>query len=216
MIELIIKHSGVITSTLTTLMAAFFGAWFAFRFQESKNKKLELKGKKAALNKALFIIFRQFNELMFIKNKIDQCRNIPIRAFSMPANISSNNNIVLNDHELSFLLETDQPDLLFKLLVEHDRFKQAIVAYDMRTKLHINEIQPALEKYNLIDRNVSLEEFQDKLGQRLFISAVKITDSLFQHIDETIISHEEFGKVLFDFSKKMFPKDSFIQFEPKT
>ena len=197
-------------------MAAFFGAWYAFQLQESKTKKLELKEEKAALNKALFIIFRQYNELLLIKNEIDQYRNIPIKAFSMPANISSNNNILLNDHELSFLLETDQPDLLLKLLVEHDRFKQAIVAYDMRTRLHIDKIQPALEKYNLTDRQVSLEEFQKKLGQRLFFSAVKITDSLFQHIDETIISHEEFGKVLFHFSKQMFPKDSFIQFQPKT
>lgn len=210
------ENTIAIVSIVATLIASFTGAWFAFYFHDRKEKRSEDRKKKAAINKAIFTIFRQYNSLLLIKKNIDPYRDIPIRAFCMLANIGSTYNIELDDKELFFILETIKPDFLFRILVEHERYKQAVFTYDLRTRHHIEEIQPALEKNNLTDRHVSLDEFKTKLGLKLFVSSNKLADSLFEHVYETIESHKKIGLELFDFAKKLYPKDSFIKFEQTT
>lgn len=47
----------------TTLLAAFFGAWFAFRLQENHRKALEKAERVTAVNLAIYTISNAWNTL---------------------------------------------------------------------------------------------------------------------------------------------------------
>jgi hypothetical protein len=53
----------------TTLLAAFFGAWFAFLFAKWQADADEKNHQAAAANRALFVLMRQFNALENIRRQ---------------------------------------------------------------------------------------------------------------------------------------------------
>jgi hypothetical protein len=60
----------VVVSALSTLAAAFAGAWFAFHLQKKKEHAKEETERKSNLNQALVALARQYQSLENIKLEI--------------------------------------------------------------------------------------------------------------------------------------------------
>ena len=138
-----------ILSSLTTLIAAFCGAWFAFSLQNRAKKDEETGRRISKCNQALFILWQQTNNLMLIqKNIIDPCRGLPLAHIAMRPTLDFEHDDTFFDiNGLNFLLGTKHHQLLIDLYIEKKCYKTAIRVVNSRSKLHINQIQPIGENH---------------------------------------------------------------------
>lgn len=75
----------LIIPALTTLVAAFLGAYFAFRFQNKKEEEKKHQSNVEAAHRAIFTLSRIINQLVPLKQQvIDPFRNREDRFLSMP------------------------------------------------------------------------------------------------------------------------------------
>src|SRR3990172_9300056 len=71
-------------SPVTTLLAAFFGAWFAYRFQNRVKERDIRSANISAANRAMFDVFQLLNSIrLFQKDMIDPCRGRQDICFCM-------------------------------------------------------------------------------------------------------------------------------------
>lgn len=205
--------------SIVTLVAAFSGAFFAYYLQSRRQEKKVLEEKKFAGNKALFTLSRQLNQLIGLQNQvIKPTRNEPSRYLLMgsmhPVEID---NLLIDVESVSYLLETDHRQILLDLLIEEERFKSAIQALNERSKLHLHEVQPLLNKAEIRVEDVlkTDAEIEHILGHKLFVQLNTATDQVVELIDETIISMQALSGELNRALKKLFPDHIFFQIGKK-
>jgi|SRR3990170_7654293 len=206
-----------IITALATLAAAYFGALFAFKFQERKEERKILTNNIAAGNRAMFLLFRQFNELSVIQKQIiEPARTHPAKFVVMrPALPLNYESLRFEVNNLSFLLETKHRQVLMDLLIEEGRFHAAVQALNKRSKVHLHDVQPVLEKAGIVEGgDYSLSQLRDAMGNRLFTQLNRATDQMINHIDDSIKSLLQMGDKLYEVLKELYPGETFIRFKP--
>jgi hypothetical protein len=205
-----------ILPALATLIAAFFGAWFAFSLQ-SRSKKKEERNKKISYgNKALFTLCQRVNNLWLIqKNIINPFREHPgIHIAMRPALDFENDDTFLDIDGLKFLLDTDYQQLLLDLHIEDQRYKTAIRLLTSRSHLHLNLVQPRLETAGITEKQYySIEHWKEAIGQRLYLSLQRATEDLISNVDNTVQSNIEIKDRLIEAFKSLFPGEKFFNFD---
>ena len=205
-----------IITAIATLAAAYFGALFAFKFQE-RNEDRKIKASNiAAGNRAMFLLLRQFNELSVVKKQIiDPHREHPAKFVVMRPSLPLNyENLRVEVNSLSFLLETKHRQILMDLLIEENRFHTALQTVNERSKLHLQEVQPILEKAGIVEGgDYSLQQLEEALGNRLFIQISRATDEMLDHVDSGIKSLLEMGDKLYEALRDLYPGETFIQYK---
>ena len=183
-IEIIVQASIAIVTTLSTLAAAYFGAKFAFDFQNRKNSDNEIKEAVKAANMAVFALMRTHHELtavfeQYIKPHIDD----EYRHFSIPASSSVVPYLNLEFNELSFILSSKSPNLLNELALTQSEINATIDAVNARSKFHLAEFQPLLEKHHeRLSQASDLEDFEQVVGVRATHSLRKVTESMVANV----------------------------------
>ncbi|MGA1839091.1 MAG: hypothetical protein ACMUIU_00560 [bacterium] len=148
-----------IAPAITTLLAAFLGAWFAYLLADNKEKRKEIALRRQAINRAIFVLVRQYNAIKLIQQELDKYRDNPGKAIELPASsINRYEDLVQNFSSLEFILDSESPNLLLELSIEQERFEQAIAAHRLRNKFYIEDLQPTLEEAGLTNRKTNLEE----------------------------------------------------------
>lgn len=201
---------------LTTLSAAFFGAYFAFHFQRDKEKEDLKKLNRVNGNIAIFNIALMTSNLKNIQQQIiDPVRNSPLRCLQMqPVLHIRNDDIELSIETLHFLLETDDRNLLGELAVEETRYQRALDAINKRSRYHVDEIQPLFERTKaVLDGNYTAEQIEAVLGRRLYRTIKNATEDAIELVDETIVSMKETADKLRISLKKQYPNEKVIGFE---
>ena len=205
-----------ILPSLATLVAAFFGAWFAFSLQ-SRSKKKEEKNRKISYgNKALFTLCQRVNNLWLIQKKIiDPFREHPGFHIAMRPTLDFENDDTYIDIDgLKFLLDTDFQQLLLDLHIEDQRYKTSIRLVNSRSHLHLNIIQPRLESAHINEKQYySSEYWKEAIGQRLFLTLQRATEDLISNVDNTVQSNIEIKDRLIEAFKLLFPGEKFFNFE---
>lgn len=198
-----------------TLIAAFLGAWLAFRFQNKREDDIRQRENYESANRAIFLLARFANELEITKRQIiDPFRNRSDVALAIPAVLIPD----YSDHKfdianLAFLLQSEYADLLGELIVEETRFHQAIQAVQFRSNIHIQQVQPILEKAGVVEGQDYLwEDIKKVLGMRVYTSLERATKDAIHHVDGTIISAKEIANKLTKASKVLFPNKNVITF----
>jgi hypothetical protein len=199
---------------LATLLAAFYGARFAFEFQNKKDKEGIRKHQITEGNKAIFALTRMANTLMvFQKQIISPVREDPMRFVTMQATLEIEHEVKLDFDSLSFLLDTDDRNLLGELMVEQDRYGRSLDAINHRSRMHLLNAQPLLERAGVTqDGMYSIEQFQEALGVRLFKSLQQATEQTISSVDDSIQSIECVSGKLTDCLKKLYPEATIIRF----
>jgi hypothetical protein len=203
-------------SPVTTLLAAFFGAWFAYRF-EGRVKAGEVRSAHInAANKAMFKMFQLLNSLaLFQRDIIDPCRGRPDICFTMLPILPDDYSDFRFDFDgLGFILDYEHKKILLDLFIEEQRYREAIKAINARSKLHKDFVQPALVSAGFKENSAYLvEDFARALGPLLFRDIQNLTNQVIYHVDRTVKSLEETKNNMLTAFKDMFPEGKFLNIE---
>jgi len=107
------------TSGILPLFATYLGAFFAFKLNEDKETSKLQDSRREALNSTLFVLARQRNAIHQLKKEFDRFRSPIEKVFNLPAiKPPAYSDLIHNFADLEFLLESPEPNLLFKLTIE--------------------------------------------------------------------------------------------------
>jgi len=198
---------------LVTLLAAYIGASYAFKLQSDKEDRENQQGNIVAGNLAIFNILRKLNILINYQRQIIT----PIRgkrtAFleMQPTLHLLEEDIRLDLNSLSFLLNSDNPDLLGELSVEESKFQSALDAINKRSKIHLKQVQPKMERASVVEGDdYTFQQIEQILGQRLYVTIHKATDQVIDHVDSAVSSLQEVGEKLANTMKELYPNENII------
>ena len=201
---------------LATLVAAFYGAKYAFQFQKDKEMEDNKRQNVVNGNSAIFNLMRMTSTLRNVQKQIiDPARDRPARFLEMrPTLHSIKDDIKLNIETLYFLLETDYRNLLGELVIEEARYQSALDAIKERSRLHIEEVQPLLERACTVEGgDYSLAQIENALGIRLYTTIQQATEQAIDHVDSTVVSLTQVADKLTASLKKQYPNETIISFE---
>jgi hypothetical protein len=202
---------------LATLVAAFYGAKFAFEFQNNKELEAEKNHNIVAVNRAIFTLSRMANNLfLYQKDFINPVRNKQAAFLDLRPTLEMEKELIKLDAEaLYFLLDTDFRNLLGEVVIEDERYRAAIDAINIRSNLHLQHVQPMLEKAGFksgITAIVSELELEGVLGNRLYSTIKESTDQVIFHVDSTVESLKQVAEKLKDSIKTIYPDEKVIKF----
>ncbi len=204
---------GIGTSVLA-LFGTFLGATLAFRLNEQKEEAETARKKREALNRALFVLIRQHNAIIQLKRDMDACPNDFHLAFNMPAlKPPSYADLFQHVADLEFLIDSGNPNILFKLTIEQERFHQAIDSIRIRNEFYVNEVQPQLAATGMNGKRVTLEDAEALLGERIFGGAMNGAIHAKKHLND---SNDSIPKVLEELrteAKELFPGHKFLDYQ---
>ena len=201
---------------LATLLAAFYGAKYAFQFQKDKE---EVKNREKNIlngNLAIFNLMRMANTLfVYRKQFIEPFRGKPTAFLEMPPSLELlEDDIKFDTENLFFLLQSDEINFIGELAVERSRFQRALDAINERSRVHRLEVQPTLEKSGIVQGgDYTFQQIEEILGDRLNHTIKQATDQVVTHVDETINSLKIAGDKLSKILKKGFPGERIISFK---
>lgn len=199
---------------LATLLAAFYGAKFAFQFQKDKELIDARKHNLINANRAIFALSRMANKLfLYQRDVINPVRKSPGRFLELRPTLDLEKDLIELDIEsLGFLLETVHVNLLGEVIVEEERYRSAIDAINSRSQLHLHTIQPQLEKVTSGPNGLTLEEIKQCLGERLYSTLQQSTDQVVEHVDSSLISVQDIAIKLNKSVKELYPTQKVISF----
>jgi len=207
-----------IIAALATLVAAFGGAWFAFLLQNRKEKNRESNTNAEALNKVQITLGQQLNALtIFDRDFIQPYKDHPINWIAIPAAPHRNySKLQIDGGSLAFLVEKDSSVLISKVLVVEEKFQEVMNVINLRSNIHVQQLQPKLEEMGFIEGqpfNFSLGEVERLLGPQLVSGLKRLTNSLISITEDAIRSHEEIIKEIKTTGIKIFPNKRILSFE---
>lgn len=197
---------------LLPLFGTFLGATFAFRLNEEKEARKELATRRQALNRALFILLRQENAIRQLKTEFDAQPTMFAKAFLLPAHKPpAYADLRQNFTDLEFLLDAADPQLLFELTIEQERFEQAMEAMRIRNDAYVGDVQPAIAEHQLAGKLTTAAELKNKLGERIYDCAVNGARAASEHLDASALSLPEMHDKLFAVAKTLFADTRFVR-----
>ena len=100
------------------------------------------------------------------------------------------------------------------LLIEENKFHTAVQAFNERSILHLQEVQPILEKAGIVEGgDYSLQQLEEALGNRLFKQLSRATEEMIDHVDSGINSLLQMGEKLYEALRELYPGETFIKFK---
>ena len=210
--ELTVKD---VVTALLAMLGTFMGATLAFRLSENKEEEKLKREQHEALNRAMFILARQHNALQFLKQDFERFKTPLERGLNLPAlKPPPYSDLVQNFASIDFMLGED-PDLLFRLTVEQERFHQAIESLNVRNDFYVKELQPALSNLAINGKRVSVAELSTTLGERLFGGAISGAEVAYDHLSKSNESLPAIQAELLKYARSRFPGRKFVVFESK-
>lgn len=209
--ELVAKDAG---TAVLALLSTFLGATLAFRLNEQKELSETARKQREALNRALFILIRQHNAIIQLKREMDTYPNDFDLAFNMPAlKPPSYADLVQHIADLEFLIDSRNPNILFKLTIEQERFHQAIESIRVRNDFYVNEVQPKIASTGMNGKVVTMEGAAALLGERVFGGAMNGATHAKKHVSDSNLSLPNVLTELRGLAKELFPGHKFLAYE---
>ena len=201
-----------IGSAFLAMVGTFVGALFAFRLNESKEHDQLVKDRRAALNRALFVVERQYKGVRSLAKLLAQYKSEVERAFNCPAFRPPSYSDLTQDFDtLAFLLEAAEPNVLMRLTIEQEGFYQTMETLRIRNEFYVSEVQPAIAKGGFNRRIVPAQELEAAFGEWLFGAAMNQATFLYANVSQAekrlLAMHSE----LFAAAKKLYPDAKFIK-----
>ena len=203
----------IILNSIATLVAAFAGAWAAFKFESTRRKKESEDRQQAAANRALYTIYNLWNVLyQFQKESIDGFRGHDDIWLSMNATLPSSYGLTsFQADELSFLLQTEYANTYSELLLEEQRFWIAIKQIELRSSILLNEVFPKMAAATVpIGAKLTEAQIEKIIGIDVLHKLKKITTGIIENVDEDVKSLVETHDKLRTAMKAIYPKKKFV------
>ncbi|MEQ7594101.1 hypothetical protein ABQG08_00040 [Xanthomonas campestris] len=200
---------------LLALLSTFFGAQFAFRLGERRELEKEVQRRISAINRSLLVLGAQHNEIRTMKKELDKFEKdvdcaLGMNAFVPPDTIGLSQKI----DDLDFLIDSSDPNLIFKIHIEQLRFDQTLVATRLRAKHCLDELQPAFAASTLArGAAYSYKDLKANLGEQVLESAVNLVTTMRYHVYQSDESIPALQKEIREIGRRLFPKAKIIKFD---
>lgn len=205
---------------IPTLLAAFVGAWFAFKLEDRRRKEEQEKKNISACCKANFVLSEQLKMLdKFQKEKIKSIKDKSKIWLDMePSADMDHETLKFNIDDLQFILDTTRKDILSKLFSQDELFHKTISMINMRSRLLLEKLPPEFIPDMKIHKDQGkLEDGKIEsldVGIRENISRLKdLTNKIIQHVDEAIESTKNFRKIFIEAVRDIYPEVNLTSFE---
>ena len=203
-----------IINPLVTLVAAFAGAWLAFRFEKHRRIEEEKNKHIASANLALFTIYNMWNILFQYYNEvITPFKNKEDAWLNMDAISSSSNNPSEFSYEtISFILQSSSPNTFSKLILEEQRFNSAINLIQSRSELMLSQVFPRLSRAGLKVGGSTYEDSMESIigidnTHKLKQYTKGIINNVTLNLESLVSTHDELHSLM----KSIYPKEKFIK-----
>ncbi|MFT5997368.1 MAG: hypothetical protein ACJAS9_003946 [Polaribacter sp.] len=205
-----------IAGAVATLVAAFSGAYFAYKFNADREVKRKEEIDLASANKAIFTLIRAYNYIAgFNKQFIQPYKDSPEAYVAIrPSLGNSNPDLKLNYDSIYFLISERKSEILTELTEFEELFIIFIDAVKTRNHIHLNSVQPAMEDAGFIQGNpVTLGEIDGVLGDRTSSIMKRLTTELIDMAQRGEEQSEELIKKLHNIMVEIFPGKNVVKMQ---
>jgi len=206
-------HSEDLIVGIITLIAAFSGAYFAFKFNERSARRELIENNVKAANKAIFNLISIYNSLggyrrQYISPFIDN----PLRHFAIQPSIGFQKWMKEFDFDdLIYLVESQNPNILNELFEIQAEVITTIDLVEERNEIHYRKIQPAMTKAGIKQGDDVKESQFNSILEEYDISLVKnYTDDLINVVDNILARAEKLIQLMQEINIKMYPTEKII------
>ncbi len=202
---------------VVTLGAAYAGAHFAFLLQEQRAKADKDDAAVRAANGAIFEISRWCNTLIGLESQfIREFRDDPARHLKiMPMAELTIGRPHFDFESLNFLFSSSDPNLPMLIHMWQQDVASTLDVVDQRSRMHVNELQPALER---LQKRIKIAEppmqlIHLELGEMRTQQLMILTNIMIECIGRGIDTASNLAKQLRAVSNAMYPAGKLIRFE---
>lgn len=205
-----------IASHISTLVAAFLGAWTAFML-ESRSRKMEKREQQLdSANRLLYVLYERLNTIkLFQIDFVNPTRNHPAQMINMEPVLDFRAPISeFNAHEVSFLFQTKHKPLMLSLHVANEQFNEAVKAIQLRSHLHLNVYQTQLEKAGFrMGQELTNVDIQNAIGERNYQLLKQSTEAVVYNVDKFVERGDELRAKLISAFSDIFSEKEVFSFE---
>lgn len=207
-IQIIAKSLEILVASIATLAAAYFGAKYAFKLQNEREKQASDAIDVKAANSVIFELARTYNKFTAIKKQfIDPHRNDPERHLViMPVAGMSWEPPKFNYDAISFLFRSSDPNLLGTLSLVEQEITSTLDFIKERSRMHVEVLQPAVERLSeRIGEQVTLRQIEDELGKRLAATLRLTTTFMIEGVDDVLAGCKQHIAQIKSQTQQMYP-----------
>ncbi len=203
---------------LTTLVAAFAGAWAAFLFESRNRKQEEVARQKSAANQALVTLVNMWNIMFeYFEHVVRPTLGRDDAWLNMAATPPGHYGLCEFDaKDLVFLINVGEPQLFMELTLEEQRFWATMNLIQERNAVLLNTVHPSMSSANL---PVNTEMDERKLISIIGIDATQrlknFTPAISQQVEANCRSHIQAFQNLRTTMKRLYPETTFLSSEFK-
>lgn len=207
LMDMIVDALLAIASAAATLVAAYYGAKFAFDFQNSQQEKKIAKGDVSNVNIAILNLLATHHHLtQYKKHFVELNLSQPDRHFSiLPISVTLPR-LTADLDKIAFLINTSDPRIIhgFSLAVIDINLTVDLIA--ARSDFHANELQPRLEALEpQIRIAASLQEMEAMLGPRVTQTLKHLTEMMIEYLNHSLPLIETTICKLHSATKEVYP-----------
>lgn len=202
---------------LTTLLAAFAGAWFAFYFQNKREEKKENDRNLATLDFVQISLIQQLNALTILKkDHVSKVEELPeeLKWLAIPALPEQDySQYKIKNESLIFLAEKGYPELIQKILIAEEAFYLVFQIVNTHSDFHVSRLQDKLEEVGWVEGEgpgCAPEELQEKVGHRIVTEKRRMTNDLVKCTESAITLHDDVIGEIYRVGKKIFPDKKIV------
>jgi hypothetical protein len=196
----------VILAGMTTLLAAYFGARYAFTLQNKKQDEERDLQRIEAANITIFNIITMNNTFSnYNKQFIAPSKSSPARHLEIPPSMDIETVRELDLNSLAFLMTSSDPNILGEMRTLQSRVLSTLAVIKERSELHRHGVQPALEAAGLSEGNPITNEDLDRiLGERTHKTLIQMTNQIIDFTEEIIGESEELANKLHNITRELY------------
>jgi len=162
----------------------------------------------------MFCLIQQLNTILLVwgdhfANYVDDLG----RFMNVPATtLFDINRHVLDVSKATILLDCKEGRaVLYDMNIAQEAYREAILILNERSRLHRDELQPALEKANLNGQEVTNDMMMDELGERLVLTMIGITDGSYMMMHKSFMKLAAVKAKAREYIVKRFDTDDFTK-----
>ena len=199
---------------ISGLVGALVGAGLTYYFQNRwETLKIQEERKGMLCKYSLFIDRIYWMAKKISEQHLESRKQDPIRHINVPAIHAVFPEIDINDPaiELFFLAESNEVDVIGKLL----NLKQSYIGFldfiKIRNELVVGQLQEIISRHDIQNRSLPKNEILNYVGQPLYGKLESATMAIYNDTDYILSNADKAKSELKRIFKKMFPKGKMVE-----
>ena len=205
-----------LAASLATLVAAFAGAFFAYKFNADREKQRKNEIDLASSNRAIFTLLRIYNYMAgFNKQFLKPYASNPAAYIEIQPSLgNSYPNLKLDYDSISFLISAKKSEILTELTELEELFTIFTETLKARNHIHLNIVQPAMESAGIVNGSSgSLDDIDRIIGNRTSTIMKSVTSELIDITQRGEEQSENLIQKLHEIMIEIFPGKNVFRIE---